>query len=317
MVRNEFRYLSADGHTPLHAVEWLPGDAPPRALLQIAHGVAEHVLRYEPFAEYLTARGWAVVGNDHPGHGYSVPDGGTRLYMGPRGGWFRAVEDMEALRRRTVEKFPGLPFVLLGHSMGSFLARTYLIQHPGAVDAAVLMGTGQPSALLTAAGLLLVEEECLRLGERRPSALADRLAFGAYNRPFAPNRTSRDWLSADGANADRFLASPLCGGVPTAGLLREMLSGIRFNGHSRNLRRMDPDTPVLFVSGEADPVGDMGAGVRRAASLFRRTGARDVTVRLFPGLRHEILNEAPSDRERVMGEVYGWMERKTGRRRVL
>ncbi|MBQ9347729.1 MAG: alpha/beta fold hydrolase [Oscillibacter sp.] len=311
MVRSEFLCPSSDGHTLLHAAAWLPNgmDAvkTPKAVLQIAHGVAEHILRYEPLAEYLTDRGFVVTGNDHLGHGTSVPEGGVRLYMGPRGSWFRAVDDIESLRRRTKERFPAAPYFLLGHSMGSFLARTYLIRYPGALNGCILMGTGQPSRALLAAGRRVAEAECRRVGETKPSVLADRLAFGAYGKPFAPNRTSRDWLSVNEENVDRFLASPLCGGTPATGLLREMLDGMLYNSRLRNLRRMDPDTPVLFVSGAEDPVGDMGAGVRRAAALFRRAGVWDMDVRLYPGLRHEILNEAPESREQVMRDLAQWM----------
>ena len=141
MVKREFTFPSADGKTAIHAVEWLPEGAP-RAVLQIAHGVSEYVLRYEDFAGYLTERGFAVVGNDHLGHGLSVSDGAPRLYFGPKGSWNWVVEDMESLRKLTHRHFPNLPYFLLGHSMGSFLTRTYLIRYPGTVDGAIIMGTG-------------------------------------------------------------------------------------------------------------------------------------------------------------------------------
>ena len=141
MVKREFTFPSADGKTAIHAVEWLPEGAP-RAVLQIAHGVSEYVLRYEDFAGYLTERGFAVVGNDHLGHGLSVSDGAPRLYFGPKGSWNWVVEDMEQLRKLTHRHFPNLPYFLLGHSMGSFLTRTYLIRYPGTVDGAIIMGTG-------------------------------------------------------------------------------------------------------------------------------------------------------------------------------
>ena len=142
MVRNEFTFLSADGHTNIHAVEWLP-EGGVQAVLQISHGVAEYILRYEPFAEYLTARGFAVVGHDHLGHGDSVASGGARLYFGPRGSWNWVVDDIYTRRCLAGRRLPGVPYFLLGHSMGSFLTRTYLIRWPGTVDGAVLSGTGQ------------------------------------------------------------------------------------------------------------------------------------------------------------------------------
>ena len=159
MVKREFTFPSADGKTAIHAVEWLPEGAP-RAVLQIAHGVSEYVLRYEDFAGYLTERGFAVVGNDHLGHGLSVSDGAPRLYFGPKGSWNWVVEDMEQLRKLTHRQFPNLPYFLLGHSMGSFLTRTYLIRYPGTVDGAIIMGTGYMSAASTAASLAVINAEC-------------------------------------------------------------------------------------------------------------------------------------------------------------
>ena len=141
MVRNEFTFLSADGKTPIHAVEWLP-EGSVRAVLQIAHGVSEYILRYEPFAEFLTARGFAVVGHDHLGHGGSIAPDAAPLYFGPRGSWNWVVDDIDQRRKLAKKQFPDVPYFLLGHSMGSFLARTYLIRYPGGLDGAVLMGTG-------------------------------------------------------------------------------------------------------------------------------------------------------------------------------
>jgi alpha-beta hydrolase superfamily lysophospholipase len=307
MVRNEFTFLSADGNTQLHAVEWVPeGNA--RAVLHISHGVAEYILRYEPLAEYLTARGFAVVGHDHLGHGSSVTEGGTRLYFGPSGSWKWVTGDLYTLRTLAGKRTPGVPWFLLGHSMGSFLARTYLIRYPGTVNGAILMGTGQMSPALIAAGKTVAMEESLRLGADQPSPVVDKLAFGAYNKRFAPNRTGYDWLSLDAENVDRYIADPLCGGTPTSGLFREMLDGLHFIAKPANLRRMNLNTPVLFVSGAMDPVGDCGKGVQRAYRSFQKAGVRDVSLRLYPELRHELLCEA--SRETVYADLLRWMERR-------
>nr|WP_325300426.1 lysophospholipase [uncultured Dysosmobacter sp.] len=305
MVRNEFTFPSADGRTAIHAVEWLPeGDV--RAVLQISHGVAEYILRYEPFAEYLTARGFAVAGHDHLGHGGSVAEGAARLYFGPRGSWSWVVDDLYTRRQLAGKRFPGVPCFLLGHSMGSFLARTYLIRYPGTVDGAVLMGTGQQSPALIAGGRAVAAAESARIGEDRASPLVEKLAFGAYNKRFAPNRTSNDWLSVSMENVDRYLADPLCGGTPTSGLFREMLGGLTFIAKPENLKRMNLNTPVLFISGEMDPVGDCGRGVKKAFRSFQKAGVRDVSLQLYPELRHEILCE--DCRETVYGDIFQWLE---------
>lgn len=309
MVKHEFTFPSADSKTNIHAVSWLP-DGTPVAVLQIAHGISEYILRYEPFAQYLTEQGFAVVGNDHIGHGLSVAEGAPWFHFGPQGSWNYVVDDLEQLRKLTHSQFPDLPYFLLGHSMGSFLARTYLIRYPGTVNGAVIMGTGHLSPTVTATAMAAICGECHRNGENRPSELATRASFGIYNRRFAPNRTAMDWLSANPDNVDAYLADPLCQGNATAGLFREMLSGIRFVCDSANIRKMNHHTPVLFVSGDMDMVGDCGKGVKRAVDAFRKAGMEDVTVKLYPGLRHEILKEA--EHEQIQRDIYGWLTEKAG-----
>lgn len=309
MTRNEFTFPSADGKTGIHAVEWLP-EGHPRAVLQVSHGVAEYVLRYEPLAEYLTARGFAVAGHDHLGHGGSVAPGGARLYFGPKGSWNWVVDDLYTRYNLLKKQFPDIPLFLLGHSMGSFLARTYLIRYPGTVDGAVIMGTGQMSPALVAAGRTVAALERRRVGEDQASPTVDRLAFGAYNKQFAPNRTGFDWLSLNPENVDRYIADPLCGGSASIGLFREMLGGLRFIAKPGNLKKMNANTPVLFLSGAMDPVGECGKGVQRAYRSFLKAGARDVSIQLYPELRHEILNEAC--REDVCHDLYLWLTEKAG-----
>ena len=304
MVKNEATFLSHDGKTPIHTVEWLP-EGPARAVLQISHGVAEYILRYEPFAEYLTAQGFAVVGHDHIGHGQSVAPGAARLYVGPVGSWTHVVDDLYTLRCQAGERFPGVPYFLLGHSMGSFLARTYLIRYPGTVDGAVIMGTGQMAPAVVAGGRLVAAREGRKVGWDQVSPVVEQLAFGTYNKMFAPNRTGFDWLSVSEANVDAYIDDPLCGGSASVGLFREMLSGIAFITKQENVKKMNLNTPILFVSGDKDPVGDCGKGVRRAYRSFQKAGVRDVSLKLYPGARHEILND--SCRETVYRDILQWL----------
>ena len=304
----EFTFLSSDGRTQLHGAQWTPADREPIAVLQIAHGVAEHILRYDDFARYLNDRGILVAGHDHLGHGKSLPEGGTPVYFGDRATWETVVDDIHLLHDRLREQYPDLPILLMGHSMGSFLSRSYLIRYPGTVDAAIIMGTGYMSAASTAASLAVINAECLRNGESRPSAVATKASFGIYNRRFAPNRTSMDWLSLNPDNVDAYLKDPLCQGNASAGLFREMLSGIRFVCKEDNIRKMNHHTPILFISGAMDMVGDCSKGVERAAAAFQRAGMRDVTVKLYPELRHEVLKE--DCREQVYDDIDRWLEGK-------
>ena len=248
-----------------------------------------------------------MVGHDHLGHGGSLPEGGTPVYFGDGTPWETVVADIQLLHEQLRREFSGVPLCLMGHSMGSFLARSYLIRYPGTLRAAIIMGTGwQPQVKLTG-GRAVAEVVCAAQGPSASSKLVNDLAFGGYNKAFAPNRTGYDWLSADSENVDRYIADPLCGADATVGLFRQMLRGIAFNQNPKNLARMDSSLPVLLISGDRDPVGDMGKGVRRTADAFRKAGLSDVTLKLYPGLRHEILNEGPM-RQTVYEDIWHWLE---------
>lgn len=305
----EFTFLSTDGKTQLHGMRWEPDGGSVRAVLQICHGVAEHIARYDAFARYLNGLGIAVVGHDHLGHGLSLPEGGTPVYFGEGNTWNTVVDDIYVLHQRIRLWYPDVPLCIMGHSMGSFLTRIYLIRYPGTVKATVIMGTGwQPKAVI-AGGMAVAKAVGAVVGENGTSDPVTNLAFGAYNKLFAPNRTSCDWLSADEGNVDAYMADPLCGADATVGLFRQMLSGIRFNQKLSNLRQMDPRIPVLFVAGEKDPVGDCGNGVRRTYQEFRRAGVQDCTLKLYPGLRHEILNEK-AQQQQIFEDIGQWLTSK-------
>ena len=304
-----FRFPSSDGKTQLHACLWIPDEKIKfRGILQIAHGVAEHIERYDDFARYLNQQGIVVAGHDHLGHGQSLPEGGTPVYFGEENGWTHAVDDIHGLHEILAKRFKRLPHLIMGHSMGSFLTRTYLIRYPGEKKVAIIMGTGwQPGYMLTG-GSLIAKRFYYKNGGSSTSDFVTALAFGGYNRAFAPNRTGFDWLSADPENVDRYIADPLCGADATVGLFRDMLGGIRFNQKPANLKKMDTSMPVLFIAGEDDPVGAMGKGVKRSCAAFQKAGMQDVTLKLYPGLRHEILNEKPMQ-QTVYADIHDWLSR--------
>lgn len=307
VTTKEFFFPSSDGRTQIHAVSWTP-EGEIAGIFQIAHGLGEHALRYAPFAEYLAGEGFLVVANDHIGHGKSVAEGAAPMYFGEEKGWSHVVDDMRALQSMTRAGRRGLPYYLLGHSMGSFLARTFLIRYPGSVSGAIIMGTGQQNPQTVAFGAAFARREGKKLGFDRVSPAIERLAFGSYNKPFAPNRTPYDWLSVNPENVDRFIADPLCGGQATTGLIRDMLGGIRFQSRRGNLSRMDKNAPVLFLSGADDPVGEFGRGAARAYLSFVRAGVRDAELKLYAGMRHEILNE--TEKERVYSDILAWLEKQ-------
>ena len=278
----------------------------PDYAIEIVRGVAEHIARYDAFARALNEQGIAVAGHDHLGHGGSIRTKEDYGYFGEPDGNRAVLEDLHAVTTLTKQLYPGVPYFLLGHSMGSFLTRTYLIRYPGTVKAAIIMGTGwQPRAMITG-GLAVADAVIALKGENATSDVVTELAFGAYNKLFAPNRTKVDWLSADESNVDDYIADPLCGADATVGLFRQMLHGIRFNQRQSNLRRMDADTPVLFVAGDKDPVGSCGKGVIQSHEAFKAAGVRDCTLKLYPGLRHEILNEKPQ-RDQITNDIETWL----------
>jgi alpha-beta hydrolase superfamily lysophospholipase len=289
-------------------MEWLPDDGDVKAVLQISHGITEHIGRYGAFARFMTGCGFAVIGNSHLGHGRTAATEDALGLFPEQDGWLTAVRDLRIVYDHARARYPGLPYFLLGHSMGSFLARTFMILYPEALTGCVLSGTGQQNACLIRAGLMLSAAEIRLFGPAYRSARVNLLCFGAYNRRIKPRRTPCDWLTRDNELAGRFLADNTCGFVPSVGMLSNMLCGIHFVGARRHVEKMRKNLPLLLISGDQDPVGDYGAGVRKVARLWERAGIRDVTMKLYPGARHELLNE--TNRLEVYGDILAWLNEK-------
>lgn len=307
MIQHQaFTYPSCDQVHNIYAQLWTP-QAQPRGVVQIVHGITEHMGRYHHVAQFLAQHGFLVCGEDHLGHGQTASDD-TLGYFGAKNGWWLVVEDIHRLRQKMGEAHPGLPYVMLGHSMGSFLTRTYLIRHPGTLNGAVLSGTGQQPAPALALGQWTAALLCRAAGPQHVSPLIYHLTLGAYNRHFRNDPVSGSWLSRDPelVKADR--SDPLGAFQPSVSMFRDMLAGLRYIAKPAHLAKMDRDTPIYFFSGDQDPVGEEGRGVRRAAELFLQAGCRDVTVRLYPGGRHEMLNEI--NRQQVMEDLLAWLEDK-------
>ncbi len=304
-MREEFTIPSV-GVGRLHVCRWTP-EGEVKAVVQIVHGIAEFIERYDEFAVYLNSLGYLVVGEDHMGHGQSVGKEGKQGYF--HGGWFAAVEDSVSLLHKTKQEYPGVPYILFGHSMGSFMARTMLCKYRDLrLAAAVICGTGwQPRALLPVA-IAVCQAVCNRVGEENPSEKLQNLVFGSYNAHVEHPRTEYDWLTRDKKTVDDYIAHPSCGFTASAGLLRDLLRGIQYIEKPENLAKMDKALPVLFVAGGEDPVGAYGKGVKKAAEEFKKAGMADVTTRLFPLCRHEILNEI--NRREIFEFISGWMEKK-------
>lgn len=306
-ILNEFSFNSCDCKSTIYVREWLP-DTTPIGVIQICHGVAEHISRYDKFAQYLASNGFVVAGNDHLGHGKSVSDPKTQGYFGEHGGWELVVGDMRKLYERLKEQYFSLPIFIFGHSMGSFLTRTYIIRYHDGPDGVILSGTGQQSSLLLNTGLAFANSIIKSHGTNYKSQFLHKLSFGSYNGRIKPNRTEVDWLTRDNAIVDEYINDPDCGFVASADLSRDMMTGIKYIASPKNLDRMNKNLPVFFVSGDADPVGEYGKGVLRVYNGFLKAGLSDVTLKLYHDSRHEILNE--QNKDEVFEDVLFWLQAK-------
>ena len=310
----EFYFDSTDAQTKIHAMKWEPADeaaGKPRGIVQIAHGMVEHIERYDDFARFLAANGYVVCAADHIGHGQSVAAPEHRGEL-PENGARVMVADVHTLRVMMQLNYPeGTPYYLFGHSMGSFVARSYLAHFGQGLAGAIICGTGQQpiAASKFAAGLSRA------IGRRRGfdycSSLMENLAMGAYAKAIKDARTPFDWLNTDPAKVDEYIADPACGMRFSVGGYAS-LTDLTGEVATKKCAAMVPDgLPVLFIAGAQDPVGDCGKGVRAASQAMQENSTAQVETKIYEGMRHEILNE-PRHME-VYADVLDWLERNGGR----
>ncbi len=312
MQTTTISYPSHDNASTIRALVWEPDDAArpdfsPRAVVQIVHGMSEHVERYAPFAEFLVGRGFVVCANDHVGHGKTAGEHDLG-HMPLANGADVLVEDVHALREKVCERYPHARHVMFGHSMGSFVTRVYLTRHADGLSAAILCGTGQQPRIQTVAGRVITRLIAQIRGERHVSRFVDSLGAGAYGRAIKDARTDVDWISSDPDVVDEYIADPLCGQPFTVGAYATLASLVDDATDARLARRVPKDLPLLFVAGAEDPVGDCGRGVARAVDEYRNAGVRLVEMGIYPGARHEILNEPC--REAVWHDVEEFLARQ-------
>ena len=307
MNKREFYYPSSDGKTRIHAVEWIPEEEP-KAILQIAHGVTEYILRYEELAEFLTSKGIIVVGNDHIGHGSSIAENAKPMYFGPEGSFKYAVDDVNTLYKMIKEKYENIPYIILGFSLGSFIVRRFLIDYPDTVDGAILVGTGQIAPIKIKIAKFIAKSEAKKHGEDNPTPMIKSLSFDNYNKLFKPNRTDYDWLCLSKTSLDKYIKDEKRGKELSAGLFREMLSGMEYTGNLENIKKMNKDIPIIFLSGEMDPVGEKGKSVKKAYSDFKKVGIEDVDMKLYKDLRHDILHE--DNCVEIYNDIYNFIKEK-------
>jgi alpha-beta hydrolase superfamily lysophospholipase len=303
-------WLTANDHTRLYVNQWMP-DIPPRAVVMLSHGMAEHGGRYARLAQALCAAGLGVYALDQRGHGRTAEAGTVGLYA-ESDGWNKVVGDLASLNQHIGQQHPGLPIILLGHSMGSYISQAYLLHHSASLHGAILSGSNfQPVALYRAAQIIARIERA-RQGLRGRSALIDFLSFGSFNKAFKPNRTAFDWLSRDPVEVDNYINDPLCGFRCTNQLWIDLLGGLQQISKVSNLAQIDPGLPILVMGGDCDPVSE-GKRLKDLAHALREAGCQDVQLTLYPQARHEVFNE--TNRDEVTADLLAWLDQALALRR--
>ena len=291
-----------DGHI-IRGTHW-PADQPARGVVQVFHGLGEHHSRYERFARRANADGLAVVAHDHRGHG---PHAEHLGYFAKSGGWQKLIDDGLLVNDWIRAQYPGLPLILLGHSMGSYIAQYFTMQHFQRVSALVLSASTWPNKPSLIAGRLLALIESKRIGAHGRSALLDKLGFGKFNNPFEPARTPLDWLSRDESEVDKYIGDPLCGGPYTCGLWLDLIGGLSAIASDDALLRIPANLPMLLTGGSDDPVGG-DKGIAQLAMHYAQTGHTHLGVKLYEGGRHEMFNE--TNRDEFTTNVIAWIDRQ-------
>ncbi len=302
--------LSTDGKTQLRGVIWWPSEGTERrGVIQLVHGMAEHIMRYDGVARFLANHGFVVCGHDHVGHGESVSSPAEWGHLPLRGGRNVLVGDVGRVRELVRERVEeGLPHFLFGHSMGSFVVRAYIAEHGEGLAGAIICGTGHIPAVMSAGGNALARIISRVREESSVSKMLENLSVGAYSKAIEHARTPLDWLSYNKANVDSYIADEACGFPFTAGGNATLTTLTGEVCSLKCCRRVPHDLSLLYIAGDGDPVGDMGKGARTAAQMARDAGSTDVTCIIYEHMRHEILNE--TDHQRVYDDILSWMEER-------
>lgn len=301
---SSFTFQTNDG-IEVYAKKWITEEKP-RAIVQIAHGMAEHIERYDEFARMLVSHNIFVYGNDHRGHGQTACLNNVSGYFCDEQGFETVVHDMTILTDIIEKENPDIPIFIFGHSMGSFLTRRYIQLHGKRLAGVILCGTGGNPGFIGRIGRLIARHEMKKHGRTTPSPKLNSLVFGNYNKAFRPNRTEFDWLSRDEREVDKYVEDPFCGGIFTTGFFNDLLEGLELIHNPENVQLIPTDLPIFFISGSHDPVGNHTKGVLQAFKAYKQAKIQDITYKLYENARHELLNEI--NKTEVYHDVHEWIQ---------
>ena len=306
ITKTDFTFMSKDG-LEIHGCKYVRADIEATGAMQIAHGMAERASRYDAFAKTLAEAGYVVYANDHRGHGRNVSDLEDLGYLGEKNGLVYLIDDMARLTDIIRKENPSLPVFLFAHSMGSFAAQRYIMDHPTKIRGLILSGSnGSHGVILHVGKFLAFLEKNLR-GNKAKSKLLDKIIFGSYNRNFSPSRTAFDWISRDENEVDKYVNNPYCGTVFPASFYFEFFKTLQYIENKANLPKIPKDLPILIVSGSDDPVGNFGKGTNNLYERYKSIGHKNVEYKIYDKARHELINEI--NRDEAISDIIAWLNK--------
>ncbi|WP_010647485.1 alpha/beta hydrolase [Oceanobacillus massiliensis] len=294
-------WLTTSDDVEIFVKKWYSITKKPKAIIQLAHGMAEHIGRYDTFANYLTEQGFLVFGNDHRGHGRTGERQGIQGYFADENGFHKTAEDLYEVTKHIRQDDSETPIYIIGHSMGSFLVRNYIQAHSDIISGAVLSGTGFYPKAVSLAGKGIAS----MLPPKQASKLMNHLAFSSNNHKIKERKNGFEWLTRDESILETYMNDPFTGFIPTGRFFYDLLTGILTMQSKKQNKYIRKDLPLLLISGDADPIGNYAKGVWKTANLYKKSGLQNVSVMLYTDGRHELLNEI--NREEVFESIIKWI----------
>ena len=307
LTKEKFSFKSANGINTINGIIIRPQSAPYKAIIQISHGMKEHSGRYEEYMTYMAQRGYVMVAHDHLGHGLSVNDPSEYGFFAEKDGYMYVLSDLATTAGRIKKSFPQLKLFLLGHSMGSFYARVFAAKYKHLIDGVIISGTGGANPL-TVPGKILIDTFIKIKGKKATSKLITKIIFGSYLKRIEKPKTASDWLTRDEEMVKKYRSDSACRFYFTLSGYKDLVTILDIANKKECFENTKKDIPYLIVSGDMDPVGEWGKGVKTVYQNYKNSGVKDVTLNLYPEGRHEMLNEL--NREDVYADILNWVESK-------